>query len=208
MQVLVLLVPYERGESEYLYVLHRGRLTHILEPEVRDLDENAVFALYQTASGDEKQRLQTELDRLLRKHAFAVCWLTLEEHRPDIVNDVVWKAFQHSDSFRGEAKFSTWFHYIVLNACRSDLRKRQTRKEQSLEELTSEPAGSGANSVEAKLDLERVAALLEEEDQEFMRWKLAGESETEISRKTGLTNEGVRSRWFLIKRKILKRLQT
>jgi RNA polymerase sigma-70 factor (ECF subfamily) len=46
----------------------------------------------------------------------------------DEVQNACWKAFQHLGGFQKEAKFSTWFHRIVLNQCLMRLRSQKRNR--------------------------------------------------------------------------------
>ena len=85
-------------------------------------EEDVVFAQYQGATGPERFALELELVRLLQKHAHAVCYQVLRDHRPDLVNTAIYQALKHAKNFRGDSKFSTWFHTIILRRCISVLR--------------------------------------------------------------------------------------
>lgn len=39
------------------------------------------------------------------------------EDAADALQDAMISAFRRADSFRGDAKVTTWLHRIVLNAC-------------------------------------------------------------------------------------------
>ena len=43
----------------------------------------------------------------------------------DEVQNACWKAFEHLGQFQQEAKFSTWFHRIVVNQCLMRLRQQK-----------------------------------------------------------------------------------
>lgn len=170
-------------------------------------DENQVFAEYRDAEDPlVKENLLCELNRLLRKHAYAVCWLTLREPRKDIVNFAVFKALENMDKFRGEAKFSTWFQHIVQNLCHDEGRElARHQRETALEDLTPEELGQiSVEDTGARLELNELTADLSDEDKHFLDAKLAGKDETELSEELGLSREGVRSRWNRIKQRILR----
>src|SRR5574337_602972 len=98
-------------------------------------DENVVFQEWQAAEGSRREELLEELVRLLQRHAFAVVWNKLQEHRPDIVSVAVHCAIEKSVSFRNEAKFSTWFQTIVTNACNQALKEKLSKpRENPLED--------------------------------------------------------------------------
>jgi RNA polymerase sigma-70 factor, ECF subfamily len=54
-----------------------------------------------------------------------------EADAQDIYQEAFLKAYRHIGSFRFECSFYTWVYRIVTNLCLDQLRKRQTRKEES-----------------------------------------------------------------------------
>jgi RNA polymerase sigma-70 factor (ECF subfamily) len=67
----------------------------------------------------------------------------------DVVQETYVRAFTHLDSFRGEARLSTWLTRIALNEALGRLRKR--RPGTPLDELDSSDDGNGRQSVMAEL---------------------------------------------------------
>jgi RNA polymerase sigma factor (sigma-70 family) len=172
-------------------------------------DENVVFEEYRTATDPQaKEVLLAELNRLLRKHAYAICWLTMREPRKDIVNFAVFKALENMDKFRGDAKFSTWFQHIVQNLCHDEGREMARHKnETAIDDLNPDDMGQLAvEADDARLQLAEIAEGLDQEDRDFLEAKLTGKNEVELSEELGLTREGVRSRWNRIKQRILRQM--
>jgi RNA polymerase sigma-70 factor (ECF subfamily) len=52
------------------------------------------------------------------------------EAAADLAQEVFVKAFRHLESFRGEARFSTWLYSITRNHCRNEIRSRSARPEE------------------------------------------------------------------------------
>lgn len=166
--------------------------------------ENALFEAWLNAKEPEKEQLVVKLHHALFRHAIRVCWLELKEHRPDIANYCVFKALNKAGKFRGDAKFSTWFHRIVLNACTSGLRHKIRQNEKSLESLSASENAELATAVgvDAKLDLQTIMGRLSPGDRQFLEYKLEGLESSVIAKRTGLTQEGVRSKWQRIRKRI------
>lgn len=59
----------------------------------------------------------------------------------DGAQDAVINAYRHLNSFRAEAKFSTWLTMIAINEGRKRLRKAKGAAEDSIEELEEEKEG-------------------------------------------------------------------
>ncbi len=75
---------------------------------------------------------ETAFTRLIHRHKDKVrnlCYITLgdSDSVDDIIQDVFINVYQHLNSFRFEAKFSTWLYRITVNKCRDFLRKKRVR---------------------------------------------------------------------------------
>ena len=64
-----------------------------------------------------------------------------EADAEDAAQEAVINAYRHLDSFRAEAKFSTWLTMIAINEGRKRLRKTKGAPEDSLEEAAEEKEG-------------------------------------------------------------------
>ena len=64
-----------------------------------------------------------------------------ETEAEDGAQEAVINAYRHLNSFRAEAKFSTWLTTIAINEGRKRLRKAKGAKEDSLDEKTEEAEG-------------------------------------------------------------------
>ncbi len=78
-------------------------------------------------NGDE-----SAFTKLIMRHKEKVknlCYVTLgdSDSIDDIMQDVFINVYKHLDSFRFEAKFSTWLYRITVNKCRDFLRKKKVR---------------------------------------------------------------------------------
>lgn len=61
----------------------------------------------------------------------------------DLAQETFIRLYQALGGFRGDSSFSTWLYRIAANACRDELRKRQRRRNVSMEELIeSSPANT------------------------------------------------------------------
>ena len=64
-----------------------------------------------------------------------------EANAEDAAQEALINAYRHLDSFRAEAKFSTWLTMIAINEGRKRLRKAKGAAEQSIEEWQEEKEG-------------------------------------------------------------------
>jgi RNA polymerase sigma factor (sigma-70 family) len=169
-------------------------------------DENLVYGEWREAGVQERPALEEELVKLLRRHAFALCWRFLRENRPDIVNYAVYKALKNMGGLStGEGKvFSTWFHRIVQNECNSWLRKKKQHSgEQSLDENSDIFEAKTHKAIEAKLMADSAIAVLEPADQTLVRMVMRGDNYADIGKVFNRDHLWVAKRW----ERLLKRLR-
>lgn len=151
------------------------------------------------------QDVEESLHAALYKHALRVCYTELNEHRSDIASDACWKAFRNLGGFRGKSKFSTWFHRIVLNTITSAKRTQIRLAEVGLEHAEGHaftPDAIGPRFAEQLRDV------MNKEELALWDFKLRGVGERELAKSLGLTVEGVRSRWFRLRKKLLKHIKS
>lgn len=67
------------------------------------------------------------------------------EDAADALQDAVVAAFTRADSFRGEAKVTTWLHRIVVNASLDRLRRNKVRRADPLPEDHDQPSTDPAD---------------------------------------------------------------
>jgi RNA polymerase sigma factor (sigma-70 family) len=103
--------------------------------------------------------------QLVRRHrdrmwAVAIRTLGEPEEAADALQEAFISAFRRADSFRGDAKVTTWLHRIVVNACLDRIRRRQVRAADPLpedQERAAELAGpvrdDPAETRERRLDV-------------------------------------------------------
>lgn len=175
--------------------------------EATSNSENALFARYQKlkqTGADTKETLDA-LAVALHRHAIAVTYIVFRSRREDVAQDAVIAALTKIDDFRGESKFSTWFHAVALNEARTALRKEIiAKREVLLSDDVIEAQASQSN--DTLLQLAILIQRLSPEDQAFIRDKLEGRVERELAEKYGLTTEGIRSRWERIRRRLRQKI--
>jgi len=153
-------------------------------------DENELFQLWRET---QDEQVLEKLFKALRYHAESVCVLTLGRSDQEIADEAITKALYMSDKFRGDSKFSTWFHAIVLNLCRTAIRDKMRRQQVELTDDVG--AGMFEDSLEAEIALEKLTEGLKEEEMFLVRCKLEGMTLPEIAEKSGETLDCVTSRW-------------
>jgi RNA polymerase sigma factor (sigma-70 family) len=99
---------------------------------------------YDTMDDHDLLRLHVSGDpdafgHLVRRHrdrmwAVAIRTLGEPEEAADALQEAFISAFRRADSFRGDAKVTTWLHRIVVNACLDRIRRRHVRAADPLPE--------------------------------------------------------------------------
>ena len=90
----------------------------------------------------------------------AVRLVGAHDEAEELVQDSFLRAFRSLGSFRGDAKFSTWFYRILYNVCMTRVRRRRPLPVQ-------EPPGDPASAAEEWVDAE--PGVLEQLESEEVR---------------------------------------
>src|SRR5258707_11590899 len=94
---------------------------------------STVLAKHASNEGDVNtfEELVKRHDRRLFRIAYGVTHN--REDAQDVVQEAFLKAYQHLDQFRGASQLSTWLIRITVNEALTQLRKRRTAKEVSVD---------------------------------------------------------------------------
>ena len=139
-----------QGDRESLSVTEHGRDEEI------DLE----MALVGRARAGDEAAI-TDLYRRHERRAYNLALRTLGNSwdAADVTQEAFIKAFRNLDSFKGEARFGTWLHRIVVNACYDHLRRHRPEPMDGeiLDDLSGPggPAavvGSGRDGVDPAVD--------------------------------------------------------
>jgi RNA polymerase sigma-70 factor (ECF subfamily) len=113
-----------------------------LSPQVRDPD---TYLIEKARNGDTEA--VTELYRRHERRVYNLALRTLGNpwDAADVAQEAFIKAFRNLNSFKGEARFTTWLHRIVVNAAYDHLRKQRPEPmDGEILEDISGPGGGGA----------------------------------------------------------------
>lgn len=113
-----------------------------LSPQVRDPDTHLIE---RARAGDTEA--VTELYRRHERRVYNLALRTLGNpwDAADVAQEAFIKAFRNLDSFKGDARFSTWLHRIVVNAAYDHLRRQRPEPmDGDILEDVSGPGGTGA----------------------------------------------------------------
>lgn len=150
--------------------------------------------------------------------------LRSEEESQDAVQSAYLSAFQHIDSFRGEAAFKTWITRIVLNHCFMQLRRAgrlaaRSTSQVALDDRNSKPADNvfvaKAPSPEEAASRSEMAELLDAASSRLPRHlrdvfhlsEHADLSLKEVASALGLTVGGTKTRLFRARARMRTYLQ-
>lgn len=177
-----------------------GRAEHVEQSILMTEDE--IFPLWRDATGEARDALTREFVKLLERHANAIVFLTLGKHFKEPVNEAIHRVLTRSDNFRGDSRFSTWFHSIVKRACLDYVRRE--RKGTLTEELEEEfPSGEDLETaVIEKVDLERAVGKLSPREQQLVRLRRRGYTNAEVAEQLGTTVSNVEFWWGKIWEKL------
>ncbi|MDQ2849923.1 MAG: RNA polymerase sigma factor SigM [Actinomycetota bacterium] len=136
-----------------------------------------------------------ELFRRHRDRMWAVALRTTRdpEMAADAVQDGFISAFRRAESFRGDAKVTTWLHRIVVNACLDRLRRIKPTSELPEYELVDRH--DRHSSLEVQLDVQQaLGAIPEGQRLALTLVDMEGMSVTETAQLLGVAEGTVKSR--------------
>lgn len=110
--------------------------------------------------------------------------------------EAVWRAIKSLEKFKGDAKFGTWFHKIVLNECNRLLKLKARHKTEVPLENVYLPRTTGLDS---QLEVEKILGSLSGDDQILVQGRLEGLSFDEIGAMLEIEAGTARARWQKIK---------
>lgn len=170
-----------------------------------DGEDNPENILYSRWYENPESRMEIELLMLpsLRRHAIKVCWMVLHSYDPQIVESICSDALMSLDSFEGRSQFSTWFHGFALNVLRAEYRRRNRRKEISLDAVIVRPLLSFNVNPEQSFSVREFVNRLHADERELVQLKVFdGHSDAEIAELLSLSREAVTRDWIKLRRKM------
>ena len=174
---------------------------------------------------DRDERAFRELIEAHRDRVFNISYRMLanREEAQDVAQEVFITVFKTIDTFREEAKFSTWLYRVTVNHCKNRIKylaRRHDRDRDELDENTRETNGAIATPVRAaqpdralegiqtEMLLEAAIKTLDEDQREVVVLRDIEElSIEEICEITGLADGTVKSRLHRARLALRKKLQ-
>lgn len=80
----------------------------------------------------------------------------------DLAQEVFLKAFQHIDSFRHDARFTTWLYSIARNHCLDQLKSRAAMPLEKTDVVLEDMIDSRSDDVSLRLEREQAVQLLQQ----------------------------------------------
>lgn len=135
------------------------------------------------------------LTELLKLHAHKVTRQVLKDADDDIAMEAICKVLEKGKTFKDESQFSSWFHAIVVNLCKDELRRRKQRAEVPLSEAEEGWSQRHWGPLIEKLK-ERISPT---EAKFFDLWTLQGLSEPQLVKEMQMTFQQVHNMKELIR---------
>lgn len=178
----------------------RCKMENMTTQPAKGTAEDAAYVQFIEAKEDDKAR--RTLMRLLEGHATSVCFLVLRRSDPEVIESAVDNVMLALASFKGESRFSTWVHRVMLNEMYMQRRREAQRKEEALLPRLIEnlPGASSVEYIDLMLTIKQ--ACTPEEFALFQHVIVAGESTYEAAESLGLPQKTVWSRKTQLMRKL------
>ncbi len=157
---------------------------------------------------------ESEFVRIIKQHQGVIFKITTfytynKVDQQDLYQDIVYQLWKSFDSFRGDAKISTWMYRIALNTALTKLKRSKKRGYSvSMDKVIIEETGNYDAEFEERLKMlyEQIGQLNVLE-KGIMLLLLEGKKYEEIAEITGLTPSNVGTRISRIKGKLKSRLK-
>lgn len=180
-------------------------------------DENDLYTQWREASDAAKAELETQLFSALQRHATAVMWKKIPEADKNLARDIASVVMKQLAEFKGESKFSTWVHRIVLNRCNMYLREKEVAKGRFYvsknpdydPKLRDPKAKAAFDRVEEAIDLEPLNLWVEKlpkKDYVLLDCMADEMTMAEAAEKLGVSEDAAESHWRRLKARLKKKL--
>jgi len=162
-------------------------------------------AFTETAIGREQRffKIVEENRQLISK----VCYMyaTDTDHFNDLYQEILANLWQALDTFRGEARISTWIYRMCINSCVTFFRRhrRHDSEKVALDNIVDIPGDDGSRLENLRQMYRLISTLGAMEKAIILMW-LDERPYEEIAEVTGLTRNTVATRLRRIKQKLVK----
>lgn len=124
------------SEAEVSPALPRAQESSEASRQAATQEESAWIAAAQRGEREAFEHLVRRYDRQVLRLALNLTGSETEAR--DLYQEAFLKAYRSLGNFRFECSFYTWMYRIVSNVCMDHLRRRQVRKEESVERVNDE----------------------------------------------------------------------
>jgi RNA polymerase sigma-70 factor (ECF subfamily) len=102
---------------------------------------------------DRDERAFRELLETHRDRVYNICYRMLgnRHESEDVAQEVFITVFKTIDTFREEAKFSTWLYRVAVNQCKNRIKYLARRHDRSHDELDDQSSGANGTPIGAPL---------------------------------------------------------
>lgn len=136
---------------------------------------------------------------LINKVVFLYC--DDQEERKDLQQEIISQAWSAYDSFRGDAKFTTWLYRVALNTAIASFKKEARRRVAGNENTDDEPVLPAGNESEL---LSIVLSILNPIEKSVVLLLIDGYRQPEIASVLGVSEGNVRIKVHRIRKKLRK----
>ncbi len=157
---------------------------------------------------------ESEFIRIIKQHQGVIFKITTfytdnKVDQQDLYQDIVYQLWKSFESFRGEAKISTWMYRIALNTALTRIRKGKRKGYSvSIDKVVLEQTENYDPEFEERLrKLYHQIGQLNVLEKAIMLLLLEGKKYKEIAKITGLTSSNVGTRISRIKEKLKSQLK-
>ncbi len=159
-------------------------------------------------------RLEYEFSKLVQEsqaviHKVSRMYCDDEEHRKDLLQEILIQLWKSYPSFRGEATFSTWMYRVAINVAIQDFRKAKKKRAlffqtNQFKETVENPADPQAEKLKL---MHQAIGKLNKVEKAIVLLHLDRKSNEEIADIIGITQNYVRVKMNRIKNKLSKTVQ-
>lgn len=143
-----------------------------------------------------------------KRTIYKVCYMYAsgEDHLKDLYQEVLANLWQGIDSFRGEAKASTWIYRTAINTCVTYYRRhdRHNNEMSSLDTIANLADAGDSGRSEQIAEMYRLIGQLNKMDKALILMWLDERSYDEIADVTGMTRNNVATRLRRIKQRLIE----
>lgn len=162
----------------------------------------------------------SDLVHQYHKRVMGYCFSMLSNRTDaeEAAQDIFVKAYQNLDKFKGDSSFSTWLYRITANHCLDILRKRNRRKNVSLDSLVEQegaqvqklfatPSSADRQMENAQLAHKILSTLSEDQRQILTMREAEGLEYQEIAQTLGCSLDAVKGRLARARKQLQENLR-